>query len=202
MSCVPRSLDDECQSGVLTAAAARARVFGRCGMSRSTSQLLCAPADLEGHLGDDGRFYLLDFSRVFPPETPRKDMPNAHLYYLLRPEFVRSYTKPLCSDAFSGFIALHNYKEDNQEVVEATNHLRNEVIPQFAGELAQLLLEAREKGYDHFRNFRLTEAIHLKGINVRYMGLLRKYITQLDCRTLLLVEVTMCTSSPGERVSE
>jgi hypothetical protein len=82
----------------------------RCGMSRATSQRLCAPADLEGHLGDDSRFYLLDFSRVFPPETPRKDIPNAHLYYLLRPEFVKSYSEPLCSDAFSGFIALHDYK--------------------------------------------------------------------------------------------
>ena len=28
--------------------------------------------DIEGHLGTDGRHYLLDFSRSFPPESPYK----------------------------------------------------------------------------------------------------------------------------------
>jgi hypothetical protein len=80
-------------------------------------------------------------------------------------------------------------QRDNAQVIEATNYLRNEVIPKFAGELTQLLIEARDKGYDVFRTFRLTEAVHMKGINVRYFGLLRSHMTQLDCRTLLLVEV-------------
>jgi hypothetical protein len=26
------------------------------------------PGDLEGHLGFDGRYYVLDFARVFPPQ--------------------------------------------------------------------------------------------------------------------------------------
>jgi hypothetical protein len=26
--------------------------------------------DIEGHMGTDGRFYLLDFARVAPPEPP------------------------------------------------------------------------------------------------------------------------------------
>ncbi len=29
-----------------------------------------APADIEGHLGSDGLYYVLDTARVFPPETP------------------------------------------------------------------------------------------------------------------------------------
>ena len=29
------------------------------------------PADMEGHLGKDGKYYLLDFARFFPPEAPR-----------------------------------------------------------------------------------------------------------------------------------
>ena len=33
-------------------------------------QVVHAAADLEGHRGTDDRFYLLDFSRTFPPETP------------------------------------------------------------------------------------------------------------------------------------
>lgn len=33
-------------------------------------KLLCMPTDIEGHRGKDGRFYVLDFARVFPPEHP------------------------------------------------------------------------------------------------------------------------------------
>lgn len=42
----------------------------KCGVNVHASATLCSPADLEGHIGTDGRFYLLDFSRVLPPETP------------------------------------------------------------------------------------------------------------------------------------
>lgn len=28
------------------------------------------PGDIEGHMSQDGQFYLLDFARVFPPEDP------------------------------------------------------------------------------------------------------------------------------------
>lgn len=41
-------------------------------------QLLWSPADLEGHQGRDGKFYLLDFSRVLPPETPNKKCGFSH----------------------------------------------------------------------------------------------------------------------------
>ena len=34
---------------------------------------LHGPADLEGHLGNDGRYYLLDFARLFPPEPPNHE---------------------------------------------------------------------------------------------------------------------------------
>ena len=28
------------------------------------------PGDIEGHLGHDGNYYVVDFGRVFPPEAP------------------------------------------------------------------------------------------------------------------------------------
>ena len=34
------------------------------------SEILASVGDLEGHLGRDGRYYILDFSRAFPPECP------------------------------------------------------------------------------------------------------------------------------------
>jgi hypothetical protein len=63
-------------------------------------------------VGFDGRFYLLDFSRVMPPQTPMRGVRMGHLHQLLRPEFVRQYKGgPLCSDSFSGFI--HQFPESS-----------------------------------------------------------------------------------------
>lgn len=36
------------------------------------SLLRYGPCDLEGHESDDGRFYLLDFSRMMPPEVSKR----------------------------------------------------------------------------------------------------------------------------------
>lgn len=35
-------------------------------------KILSTVCDLEGHIGEDGHFYLLDFARTFPPQTPDK----------------------------------------------------------------------------------------------------------------------------------
>ena len=40
--------------------------------------------DIEGHKGHDGRYYLLDFSRTFPPENPSPSEKFSHLYKMLR----------------------------------------------------------------------------------------------------------------------
>jgi hypothetical protein len=47
-------------------------------------------ADVEGHRGRDGRYYMLDFSRTFPCETPQQiKTKGVNLTNLLRPEFVK-----------------------------------------------------------------------------------------------------------------
>jgi hypothetical protein len=40
------------------------------GFNSNNQVMLHAAGDLEGHLGTDGRFYLIDFGRAFPPEGP------------------------------------------------------------------------------------------------------------------------------------
>lgn len=70
----------------------------------------------------------------------------AHLFRLLRPEFVVSFVSPLCSDGYSKFIQAHNAVGLNRELARATAVLQNELIPQFAPEFSSALLaEAREK---------------------------------------------------------
>ena len=57
-----------------------AELIAAAGVSRgafyyhidSKQTLLFGPFDIEGHRGTDGRVYLLDFHRVFPPEPTVK----------------------------------------------------------------------------------------------------------------------------------
>lgn len=53
-------------------------------------RLIHAAGDVEGHIGDDGKFYLLDLARSLPPENPNitkhlSNDPQGPFYRLLRP---------------------------------------------------------------------------------------------------------------------
>lgn len=39
-------------------------------VARHGKKLMYGPADLEGHMGKDGRYYILDTARLFPPHPP------------------------------------------------------------------------------------------------------------------------------------
>ena len=96
---------------------------------------------------------------------------NAHLSRLFRPEFVRDYSKPLCSDAFSGFIkGTPRESEHNKEIEEASQYLASILIPKVAKDLTRIMQEARDQG--NLTKFRLTETVHSYGINCRHLGTL------------------------------
>eukprot|EP01132_Coremiostelium_polycephalum_P009238 gene9238-11318_t len=145
---------------------------------------LHSPADLEGHQGFDGRYYMLDFARLFPPEAPKKGIKMGHLYRLLRPEFVRNYKTPLCSDSFSRFIRGHNEEEHNSETLEATNYLLNTTIPELIEELNR-----EELSIHNVYSFPITERLHRSGVNVRYLGYLRLGCNSLDMKSLIFIEM-------------
>lgn len=79
--------------------------------------LIYGPGDIEGHLGVDGRYYVLDFARLAPPEPTavtyvlQRSPPltyfrfsserGAFLYRLLRMELVHNNETPLSCDAYS-----------------------------------------------------------------------------------------------------
>lgn len=72
--------------------------------------------DTEVHRGSDGRIYVIDLSRVLPPQEPDVHIHLSHLYRMLRPEFVRMNPEPLCSDTASGFASQESDAKDHIRV--------------------------------------------------------------------------------------
>ena len=66
---------DQYLSGLMERAAQKLNLQPhRCAdLSRRHFEVLHSAADIEGHKGTDGRYYLIDFSRTFPPENPDKE---------------------------------------------------------------------------------------------------------------------------------
>ena len=102
-------------------------------------KVLHAAGDVEGHLGTDDKFYLIDLARSFPPEDVRQCThlamrPSAIFYRLMRPELLNICKErqmpSLSPDAISGWsngqmdAAVHN---KNLSLV--TEMLLNELIP-------------------------------------------------------------------------
>lgn len=117
---------------------------------------LHAPADVEGHEGTDGRFYLVDTARVFPPAATKKGLPaskGSHLYQCLRPELVKLNPVPLSSDAFSKWGASSSdQKLHNMEVKDATRRLEEVIIPAFASYLDKEMWKSQHDRH-HISNF-------------------------------------------------
>eukprot|EP01127_Copromyxa_protea_P008596 TRINITY_DN1971_c0_g5_i1.p1 TRINITY_DN1971_c0_g5~~TRINITY_DN1971_c0_g5_i1.p1 ORF type:complete len:2199 (-),score=380.29 TRINITY_DN1971_c0_g5_i1:100-6696(-) len=172
--------------------------------------------DIEGHLGLDGRFYVLDFARVFPAESlaseevreiygPRKVCPKINLVNLLRPELVHTFFlttgKALCSDARSPWVnRTHTTEKCNCSTVaeanvrQATDYLIDTLVREFAEHLhslSPLVLQSES----------LTEEIHWMGINCRQLGRIRSVLQPSNYKSsFLLVEI--CARSAKNQLQE
>lgn len=103
----------------------------------------------------------------------------------MRPEFVKTYPKPLSSDAFSKFASnQEDSKDNNEEVRQATQLLLNDTIYDFATKLDCMQV-------DRIEGQKLTEFVHRAGINVRYLARIRS-----QCRS-----IGVCSSLLDEMVS-
>jgi hypothetical protein len=164
----------------MATAAQKLNIKGHWVGMNHDQKFIHGPTDLEGHRGKDQRYYILDFSRVFPPEYPRDDLPKrSTLYNLLRPEFLAAYPVPLSSDALSGF-GKHDADFHNAEIRAATQLLLEKIIPTFAGSLSQISTKQSHVG----------ELFHRAGINLRHMGLVRSHTTNAEWKRFLLLEMT------------
>lgn len=210
---------------------------------RNKTVTIYGPADVEGHVGTDGFFYLIDTHRMMPPQPPRKGLVNPHLYHHFRPEFVKFHKHPLSSDAFSYF-GRHHAKDHNREVRDAFGFLVRDVIPNMAKDVDALYDETEATGGNatneaEERNQRLLEILktpsssallddarindqmdvfiprmgskkrtastagdevdfendicyrlHDNGINLRYLGIIRRQLKNARARRWVLEETT------------
>lgn len=158
----------------------RHTVFSR---SEAVDKEIYGPFDLEGHRSNDGRFYVIDLSRLYPPEAvPQGDSAKKQnaLAYRLRPEFVSRYARPLSSDGFSR-VESTTLRESNDEIMSATLHLYNKIIPEFAAFLDR----------ENISHKSLKREIHRAGINMRHCGRLLKLVQSSHARSLLLSDMVM-----------
>lgn len=105
---------------------------------------LYGPADIEGHKGKDGRFYLIDFARCSPPESTavsKNQNKRAIFFQLLRPEFLRLYGKNLSCDTYSGFDPSAKHRQQLQEAVE---YLHTALIPGMATKIQEKFISRDE----------------------------------------------------------
>ena len=94
----------------------------------------------------------------------------------MRPEFLKTCSIPLSSDALSNFgnqQAEELWKEENNAVVEASRFLKNQLI----SICGLTLLEHFERIQKS--NSQLIKLIHKMGINLRYLGLIDQELSRL-----------------------
>ena len=153
---------------------------------------IVGPADLEGHKGIDGRFYIADVSRLFPPAyiLHRPQKTHGSIWFrLLRSEFVRQYHTPLSSDAFSG-MGIINSTLHNKEVADATYYLESTLIVNFVNNI----IDSNDINYTSLNDVKikipdLKSIVHKHGINCRYFYLIYLHAKNIYLKQYLLVEI-------------
>ena len=156
--------------------------------------------DAELHVSPvDDRLYLVDLSRVFPPEAPRPDLKllsAPHLYRLLRSELVAANMHPLCSDSYSGFLAPGDARtEYHRDVQGASKRLRSFAMPWAALQIDQLFASHSE--FERFYSLSILDRIrnvtHVLGVNCRYLASVFTRARNISSKRLLLIEMTSRT---------
>lgn len=100
----------------------------------SLSLIFFNPVLIFFFVGKDGRRYLIDLSRTFPPTMKTSfDHPSSHLFRLFRPEFMKIYSDPLSPDAYSSFFTKESESQQSiLSVMKAHKYLQEVLIPKSA----------------------------------------------------------------------
>lgn len=158
---------------------------------------LCLSATVEVHYDRCAdMYYLSNLCDIFPvdhhcrPAAPNvADSPtfkpkNADMSRRLRPEFIEVYLTALCADGLTPMCGgSRREKETNdEECLKAARFLRENWIPAFVWSLDNMEV-------CFYDSASLTSAMHRKGINMRYLGLISQKSTIPFVRSMTLVEM-------------
>ena len=154
------------------------------GQNEGSTALVSFPADIEGHIGVDRRFYVLDLARLMPPTAPVKSKAaSQYLFRLFRPEFMRTYKIPLSPDAFSNFEKCDPNREvHRREIVDATATLLEQIAVRIGN------METNCVFNDRTKPSQLIDLLHKAGANLRYLSVIRTRAGPY-LRTIVMLEM-------------
>jgi tetratricopeptide (TPR) repeat protein len=141
--------------------------------------------DIETHLGRDGRVYIIDTARLFPPEPPQGEKGSVFCR-LLRRELLQTNPVPLSSDAFTNF-GKHDSVKLNGDVRVAWTRMMTAAIPSCLIELEDLISSDFYAATDPSRKL-VARIMHKHGINTRYLLHLRSLAKSHELRFALFAE--------------
>ena len=133
------------------------------------------PVDLEGHKGFDGRYYLVDTSRLMPPvHSEGLESDKTRIFFEnFRSEAMMQCLPPLSPDALSRFTSRQSPEStqlaemQDKDILLATNFLLGEHLRESCRNLVR-----QAEANPFLDAFDLVAEIHSRGLNVRYLGLL------------------------------
>lgn len=159
-------------------------------LAGGAARIISIGSEVQGHKCEDKRRYILNLGRIMPPDLPTggSDITTK----LLRPEFVHAYSVPLSSDAFSSIVMppqnepsaqlLDDVSSNDVNAGNASVFLQSKRIPEFVARLDTLSIFP----YD---SFTLAEAMHVHGINMRYLGRICELTKLPHIREMVIIEM-------------
>lgn len=143
---------------------------------------------------------MLDFARYMPPQPPSGKW-GGTLYELLRPELVRRSPVPLSPDAFSSFGHPSDAKACRQAIRDVFNLLKKSEEGGIIYDYARLIdseAQTESEIYEgsDFGSMEkvlaaqevLVRELHSRGINIRFLGLLRSFCKGPKIRLFVLAQ--------------
>jgi Clustered mitochondria len=152
--------------------------------STTTPKLVYGPVDLEGHLGTDGRYYIVDTARLFPPQKRVPGVRGCHLYKLFRGEYLKEFRHPLSSDALTNWQTPEERPRNDADAITATRELLVSTIPRMAENMCDEPVTVAKD---------LKERLHQDGVGMRSLGMLWACLTVPGSSTERLLQAREVT---------
>lgn len=141
-----------------------------------TEKFLYTAGDVEGHVGTDKKYYMIDTARMFPPECffSRKDLDqrgNVALYRLFRAEFlqyIKRQNPPMPALNADCWTFWSDFNQKDQH----TNRKATEILLGAQDGIVWEISSALEREIEEFE----ISTLHKYGLNVRHIGLLRRVL--------------------------